>query len=73
MNKKPSLSAQVMMIEDLETRNKVADTAISALLNDYDRATSDAYKRFIVSELDKLGYDRDYLPTDHGTGFDKHE
>lgn len=42
------------------------EIGIEVLLKEYNNAKSEAHKRFIVRQLDQLGYDRDYLETDHG-------
>lgn len=44
----------------------LTELGINVLLREYDNAKSDAHKRYIIRQLDQLGYDRDYLETDHG-------
>jgi len=66
-----TLSQQISFIENLDRKRELEDIAIQALLGDYDRAETKGqtgYMRYIISQLDALGYDRDYLPADHGTG-----
>lgn len=69
------MSTQVAEIEDLETRNRLTDIAIQALLKDIEfiekkGQKGSPYYNFIVRELDALGYDRDYSPTDTGNDYE---
>ena len=66
--KDKTLAAQVAEIHDYDRKQEVRAVAIDALLGEYQEA-SPKYQRFIVNQLDKLGYDRDYLGTDSGNDY----
>lgn len=63
---KLTISGQVNSLEYGENREQLRSMAIDTLLKDYDSAKSDGYRRFIMGELDKLGFDRDHRPEDSG-------
>lgn len=72
MDKKPTMAIQARGNEYL------TDIAIKTYLTDLERLElhgkkGGAYWNFIVHELDTLGFDRDYLPTDHGTRYEIRE
>ena len=62
----PTIAAQVLRVEDWDKRMELRDIAINTLLREHQNAKSEGHKRFIISQLDRLGHDRDYSPADEG-------